>query len=81
MDQKTKEKSKRKHPDKFQDIHFWFYTKKINYFFLCLFFLKRFLRLWVAILCLFLFLPLGIILSFNVFTNSVIFLTQQPFYQ
>jgi hypothetical protein len=31
------------------------------YFFLCLFFLKRFLRLWVAILCLFLFLPLGIV--------------------
>ncbi len=38
---------------------------KINcYFFLCLFFLKRFLRLWVAILCLFLFLPFGIILIF-----------------
>ena len=34
------------------------------YFFLCLFFLKRFLRLWVAILCLFLFFPLGIALSF-----------------
>jgi len=33
---------------------------KMYYFFLCLFFLKRFLRLWVAILCLFLFLPLGI---------------------
>ena len=32
----------------------------ICYFFLCLFFRKRFLRLWVAILCLFLFLPLGI---------------------
>ncbi len=31
-----------------------------GYFFLCLFFLKRFLRLWVAILCLFLFFPLGI---------------------
>jgi len=31
----------------------------ICYFFLCLFFLKRFLRLWVAILCLFLFFPLG----------------------
>jgi hypothetical protein len=30
-----------------------------NYFFLCLFFLRRFLRLCVAILCLFLFLPLG----------------------
>jgi hypothetical protein len=29
---------------------------------LCLFFLKRFLRLWVAILCLFLFFPLGIIM-------------------
>jgi len=34
---------------------------KKNYFFLCLFFLKRFLRLWVAILCLFLFFPLGMI--------------------
>ena len=31
------------------------------YFFLCLFLRKRFLRLCVAILCLFLFLPLGII--------------------
>jgi hypothetical protein len=35
-----------------------------TYFFLCLFFLKRFLRLWVAILCLLRFLPLGIILIF-----------------
>jgi hypothetical protein len=34
------------------------------YFFLCLFFLKRFLRLWVAILCLLRFLPLGILLLF-----------------
>jgi len=32
-----------------------------DYFFLCLFFLKRFLRLCVDILCLFLFLPLGIV--------------------
>jgi hypothetical protein len=31
-----------------------------NYFFLCLFFLRRFLRLCVAILCFFLFFPLGI---------------------
>jgi len=31
-----------------------------NYFFLCLFLRKRFFRLCVAILCLFLFLPLGI---------------------
>ncbi len=46
------------------------YIKK-NYFFLCLFFLKRFLRLWVAILCLFLFLPLGIILNFKYFYKSV----------
>ncbi len=36
-----------------------------NYFFLCLFFLKRFFRLWVAILCLFLFFPLGITIYFN----------------
>jgi hypothetical protein len=35
-----------------------------HYFFLCLFFLKRFLRLWVDILCLFFFFPLGIIVSF-----------------
>ena len=34
-------------------------TKQENYFFLCLLFRKRFLRLWVAILCLFLFFPLG----------------------
>ncbi len=33
---------------------------KLNYFFLCLFFLRRFLRLCVAILCFFLFFPLGI---------------------
>ena len=32
-----------------------------TYFFLCLFLRKRFLRLCVDILCLFLFLPLGII--------------------
>lgn len=31
------------------------------YFFLCLFFLSLFLRLCVAILCLFLFLPQGIV--------------------
>ena len=35
------------------------------FFFLCLSFLRRFLRLWVDILCLFLFLPLGIIVRFN----------------
>ena len=32
-----------------------------TYFFLCLFLRKRFLRLCVDILCLFLFFPLGII--------------------
>lgn len=31
-----------------------------GYFFLCRLALLRFLRLWVATLCLFLFLPLGI---------------------
>ena len=36
-----------------------------RYFFLCLFFLKRFLRLWVDILCLFFFFPLGIINFFR----------------
>ena len=35
-----------------------------DYFFLCLFFLRRFLRLCVAILCFFLFLPLGIVFNF-----------------
>lgn len=46
------------------------------YFFLCLFFLKRFLRLWVDILCLFLFFPLGIVISFRGFVNYlVLFLT------
>jgi hypothetical protein len=34
---------------------------KCYFRFLCLFFRKRFLRLWVAILCLFLFFPLGMI--------------------
>lgn len=37
------------------------------YFFLCLFLRKRFLRLCVAILCLFLFFPLGM---FEVFLNE-----------
>ena len=37
-------------------------TRKKDYFFLCLFLRKRFLRLCVAILCLFLFLPLGIMM-------------------
>lgn len=37
-----------------------FQASEIFYFFLCLFFRRRFLRLCVAILCLFLFLPLGI---------------------
>jgi hypothetical protein len=35
------------------------------YFFLCLFFLKRFFRLWVDILCRFLFFPLGIVHQLN----------------
>ncbi len=38
---------------------------RLNYFFLCLFFRKRFFRLWVAILWRFLFLPLGIFLYFK----------------
>ena len=41
--------------------------RKQNYFFLCLFFRKRFLRLWVAILCLFLFFPLGIFIGLKLF--------------
>jgi hypothetical protein len=36
-----------------------------GYFFLCLFFLRRFLRLCVAILCFFLFFPLGISNALN----------------
>jgi len=39
--------------------------QEVYFLFLCLFFLKRFLRLWVAILCLFLFFPLGIISYFT----------------
>src|SRR5690606_14589377 len=59
-------------------VEVFFIKSSLDYFFLCLFFLKRFLRLWVAILCLFLFLPLGIIKFFNVFKcyqllNSPIF--------
>ncbi len=37
-----------------------------TYFFLCLFFLRRFFLLWVAILCLFLFFPLGIVVIIKV---------------
>jgi hypothetical protein len=40
-----------------------------DYFFLCLFFLKRFLRLWVAIFCFFLFFPLGIVFKFFIPTR------------
>ena len=40
------------------------FIKKKDYFFLCLSFLKRFLRLCVDILCLLCFLPFGIILGF-----------------
>jgi hypothetical protein len=39
-------------------------TSQAGYFFLCLFFLNRFLRLWVAILWRFLFFPLGMFRSF-----------------
>ena len=35
------------------------------FFFLCLFFLSLFFLLWVEILCLFLFLPQGIVYSFK----------------
>jgi len=38
---------------------------KKYYFFLCLFLRKRFFRLCVAILCLFLFFPLGMINNFK----------------
>jgi len=38
---------------------------KKGYFFLCLFLRKRFFRLCVAILCLFLFFPLGMMKDFK----------------
>lgn len=41
------------------------YPRVYFYFFLCLFILSRFLRLWVAILCLFLFLPQGILVDIS----------------
>ncbi len=41
-------------------------------FFLCLFLRRRFLRLWVDILCLFLFLPLGIVFEFLIRKNVLI---------
>ena len=41
------------------------YIKNYLFFFLCLFFRKRFLRLCVAILCLLRFFPLGIFSCFN----------------
>jgi len=39
--------------------------EEVDYFFLCLFFLSLFLRLCVAILCLFLFFPQGIVFGFS----------------
>lgn len=47
----------------------------MNYFFLCLFFRKRFFRLWVAILCLFLFFPLGIFFASLALYYFTLFLT------
>lgn|GEM_PF-1819283 len=46
---------------------------KNYFFFLCLFFFRRFLRLWVAILWAFLFFPLGISKKFTdkLFLNFV----------
>ena len=44
------------------------------YFFLCLSFLKRFLRLCVDILCLLCFLPFGIILGFLVVSYLTAFM-------
>ena len=41
--------------------------KSYLFFFLCLFFLRRFLRLCVAILCLFLFLPQGMLIEIMFF--------------
>jgi hypothetical protein len=49
------------------------------YFFLCLFLRKRFFRLWVAILCLFLFLPLGMLVclkSYFALTEDFTLLTK-----
>jgi len=44
------------------DLRIELQPSRRNYFFLCLFFLRRFLRLCVAILCFFLFFPLGIVM-------------------
>jgi hypothetical protein len=44
-------------------------TPMRGYFFLCLFFLRRFLRLCVAILCFFRFFPLGIVMCYNYFKS------------
>lgn len=44
---------------------------KISYLFLWRFLRRRFLRLWVAILCRFLFFPLGINLGLYVLFNAV----------
>ena len=52
--------------------------KRIPYFFLWRFFLKRFLRLWVAILCLFLFFPLGIALSVELSKNYLTLFFTSP---
>ncbi len=43
------------------------FKKYYLFFFLCLFFLRRFLRLCVAILCLFLFLPQGMLIEIMFF--------------
>ena len=48
-------------PFAFSRLLKWQTRGRSAYFFLCRFLRKRFLRLCVAILCLFLFLPLGII--------------------
>src|ERR1035437_10470649 len=59
-------------------VFFDFKDKDLKtYFFLCLFFLSLFLRLCVDILCLFLFLPLGILIC--LFYEKFILLRSRKF--
>lgn len=64
-------KQSRAHPSLFF-YSFYLQTSVVGYLLLCLFFLSLFLRLCVAILCLFFFFPLGITFVFyeliNLFT-------------
>ena len=58
-----------------------FYLALTVYFFLCRLALLRFLRLWVATLCLFLFLPLGIGFSFVLITLFHLYIALNALYK